>query len=373
MPSMLFSDIRLRDLTLPNRLVVSPMCQYSADDGCATPWHLQHLAAMAMSGAGLVILEATAVERRGRITHGCLGLYSDANEAALESVLSAVRRMGPARLGIQLGHAGRKASSQRPWEGGRQLPPDQDPWPTDAASAVPFEPERSTPAELDSGGLARIRSAFVAAAGRARRLGLDLIELHGAHGYLLHQFLSPLSNRRTDAYGGSLANRLRFPLEVAEAVRAVWDRPLGMRLSATDWVEGGFTVEEAIELVRRLKAAGLDYVVASSGGSAPAARVPVGPGYQVPLAQRIRAATGMTVMAVGMIVEPQQAEAIVAEGQADLVAVGRGFLDDPRWGWHAAAALGAAVPYPPQYARAAPAAWPGAGLVRPGGGATRAA
>ena len=367
--SRLFSPLALGPVELPNRIVVSPMCQYSAADGSATDWHLQHLMQLAISRAGMVVVEATAVERTGRISHGCLGLYSDANEAALARVLDAARRVAApgTRFAIQIGHAGRKASCQRPWEGGKPLSRSEDPWPTVAPSAVPFIPEGPPPQALDAQGLARVTAAFCRAAERAVRLGFEAIELHGAHGYLLHEFLSPLSNLRKDAHGGSVEGRMRFPLEVARAVRAVVPRrvALGARITGTDWADGGLTVEDAVAFATALKGAGLDYVCVSGGGAVPHVKIPLGPGYQVPLAAKVKAESGLVTRAVGLIVTPEQAEAIVASGQADCVALARAFLDDPRWVWHAAERLGAEVSIPPPYARTSRAAWPGAALVRP--------
>lgn len=367
----LFTPLQLGGLTLPNRIVVAPMCQYSAESGRATDWHLLHLGSLAVGGAGLLMLEATAVEPDGRITHQDLGLYDDACEQALARIVPALRRYGTApALGIQVAHAGRKASVHRPWEGGKPLGSADSPWQTVAPSALPFGRGYPVPAALDEAGLARIKACFVETAKRAARLGFDVLELHGAHGYLLHEFLSPIGNRRDDAYGGTLEKRQRFPLEVAAAVRAVWprDRALGIRVSATDWTPDGQTIEDTIAFLKALEPIGLDYVCVSSGGIAPGIQIPVGPGYQVKLAERIKAETGLVTRAVGMIVDPHQAEAIIAQGQADLVALARGFLDDARWGWHAAGALGVEAPlYPPQYERSAPAQWPGYKL-RPGAG-----
>lgn len=367
MSSELFTPITLRGLTLPNRIVIAPMCQYSADDGSATDWHMMHLGGLAISGAGLLMIEATAVERPGRITHGCLGLYSDSNELALAHVLAACRRLGNTPIGIQLGHAGRKASAQRPWEGGGSLKPEQDSWPTVAPSEIPLDVNWQRPREATGADLARIQGAFVEATRRALRLGLDLVEAHCAHGYLLHTFLSPLSNRRTDRYGGSVENRMRFPLEVIEAMRAVWpaEKPLGVRVSATDWLEHGFTIEDAVVFARAAKERGVDYICASSGGISLKASIPLGPGYQVALAQRIRREAGIATRAVGLIADPHQAERIVSSGEADMVAMARAFLDNPRWVWHAAEALGATAAYPLQYARARADAWPGAKIARP--------
>jgi len=359
MMSALFSPIRLADLELSNRIVVSPMCQYSADDGSANDWHLGHLGMLANSGAGLVVVEATHVERHGRITHGCLGLYSDHNEAALAHVIAHCKRIGTAKMGIQLAHAGRKASSQRPWEGGGALKEGQDPWPTIAPSAIPFGPNWHTPKAMDDNDIARVRDAFVNSAKRALRIGFDLIELHYAHGYLAHSFLSPISNQRTDGYGGSLINRMRFGIETARAVRAVVPRhiPLGARLSAMEWKEGGITADETIAYSKALKAEGLDFIDCSSGGITSETRTPTDPGYNVPIAERVKKETGIATRVVGMIIKPEQGEAIVAEGKADMIALGRAMLDDPRWGWHAAQALGAEVPRTQQYLRVGPKLW----------------
>ena len=367
MPSQLFTPIALRGLTLPNRVVVAPMCQYSADDGSATDWHRMHLGSFAISGAGLLMIEATAVERPGRITHSCLGLYSDNNELALAHVLAACRRFGNTPIGIQLAHAGRKASAQRPWEGGGSLKPEQDSWPTVAPSGIPLDAGWQTPREASGAHLARIKTAFVEATRRAHRLGLDLVEIHCAHGYLLHSFLSPVSNRRTDDYGGTAQNRMRFPLEVIHAMRAAWpaEKPLGVRISATDWLDDGFKIEDAVIFSREAKALGVDYICASSGGISLKAQIPLGPGYQVPLAHRIRREAGIATRAVGLIADPHQAERIVAAGEADMVAMARAFLDNPRWVWHAAEALGATASYPVQYVRARSDSWPGAKIARP--------
>ena len=356
MTSQLFTPFSLRGLTLPNRVVVSPMCQYSAHEGDATDWHRIHLGNLALSGAGLLILEATAVEPIGRITHGCLGLYSDANERALGTVLEQVRQYSAIPIAVQLAHAGRKGSSARPWEGGHQIPAAQGGWLTAAPSARSHGANEEPPAALDDAGLARIRDAFVESARRADRIGVDAIELHVAHGYLLHQFLSPLANQRTDAYGGSLENRMRFPLEVYDAVRAVWpaQKPLGIRVSATDWVEGGWDLDQTLVFAAALKARGCDWLDVSSGGVSPLQKIPLGPGYQMPFARAVRAATGIVTMGVGLITEAQQAEDIVAQGDADLVALARALLWDPRWPWHAAAALGAQVQAAPQYWRSEP-------------------
>ncbi len=357
----LFSPLSLRELTLANRIVVSPMCQYSAVDGSATDWHLMHLGQFSVSGPALVIVEATAVEARGRITHSDLGLYSDANEAALQRVVAFFRQYGEAKIGIQLAHAGRKASDHLPWEEhGRPLAIAEGAWTTVAPSAVRYAEAWPEPAALDPAGLEAVKLAFVNSARRAARLDFDLIELHAAHGYLLHEFLSPLSNKRTDDYGGSREDRMRFPLEVFEAVRAVWPeaKPLGVRLSATDFAAGGWDLEDSVAFAAALQQRGCDYVDVSGGGLVPWQRLSVGPGYQVPFAAQIKQAVGITTMAVGMINQARQAEEIIAQGQADLVALARGMLYDPRWAWHAAQELWVDLEYPPQYRRCLPSRWP---------------
>jgi 2,4-dienoyl-CoA reductase-like NADH-dependent reductase (Old Yellow Enzyme family) len=364
MTSALFSPIKLADLTLPNRIVVSPMCQYSADDGVGNDWHLTHLGTMANSGAGMLVIEATHVERRGRITHGCLGLYSNDCEAALVRIVNHCRRIGNAKLGIQLAHAGRKASAQRPWEGAKALGEVEDPWPTIAPSAIPFGPGWHTPRAMTEEDMARVAVAFTDAAKRALRAGVDAVELHFAHGYLLHSFLSPLSNTRNDAFGGSFEGRMKFPLEVVRSVRAVVPRymPLGARITGTDWVAGGLTPDDAVATAKALEAAGLDYLDISSAVITPDSRWPNDPGFNVPIAERVKRECGIPVRVVGMIVGAKQAEDIIAAGKADMVSMGRAFLDDPHWAWHAAQTLGADVARPPQYARAAPKLWPGAAL-----------
>jgi 2,4-dienoyl-CoA reductase-like NADH-dependent reductase (Old Yellow Enzyme family) len=353
----LFTPFKLRELTLANRIMVSPMCQYSAEDGCATDWHLIHWGQLLLSSAAMFAIEATAVTAEARITYGCLGLYDDATEAALADKLERARRQAPPMpVAIQLAHAGRKASSRRPWEGGTLITRKDGGWTPVAPSAVSIKPEEPPPAELDRAGIAAIRDAFAVSAQRADRVGIDAIELHMAHGYLIHEFLSPLANHRKDDYGGSLDNRMRFALEVFDAVRAVWpaSKPLGVRLSATDWVERGWTLEESIELSRRLVARGCDWIDASSGGTSPAQKIPIGPGYQVQFSREIKRATGATTVAVGMITDAVQAETVVAAGDADLVAMARAFLWDPRWPWHAAAQLGGKVVAPQQYWRSVP-------------------
>jgi 2,4-dienoyl-CoA reductase-like NADH-dependent reductase (Old Yellow Enzyme family) len=354
--SALFSPFTLRSLTIPNRIVISPMCQYSADRGEATAWHMIHLGHLALSGAGMLCIEATAVEAEGRITPKDLGLWNDATEAALRPVLAAIRQYSPIAVTMQLAHAGRKASSHLPWEGGQLLPEAQGGWLALAPSALPQKPEERPPLALDLAGLARAREAFGQAATRAARLGIDGIEIHAAHGYLLHEFLSPIANQRSDDYGGSLENRMRFPLEVFDAVRAAFprDKPVGVRVSATDWVEGGWDIEQTIAFAKALKLRGVDWIDASSGGVSPNQKVHPSPGYQTPFAQAVKEAAGVNTIAVGLITQPRQAEEIVASGKADLVALARGMLYDPRWPWRAAAELGASVKAPPQYWRSPP-------------------
>jgi NADPH2 dehydrogenase len=362
MTTALFSPIRIAALELGNRIVVSPMCQYSADDGVATDWHITHLGMLSNSGAALVVVEATGVERRGRITHGCLGLYSDDCEAALARVVAHCRRYGHAKIAIQLAHAGRKASAQRPWEGGRPLDGADDRWETIAPSAVTFGPGWPSPREMTTGDMERVCESFVQAARRALRAGVDAIELHAAHGYLLHSFLSPVSNRRTDAYGGSAAQRMRFPLDVAAAVRATVpiSIPLGARITGNDWVEGGITPVDAVAFARALKEIGLDFVCISSGGVSADARPVMVPGMNVPFAELVKAKAGIATRVVGLIATPKRAEEIIAGGKADMVALARAMLANPHWGWHAAKVLGADVVRPSQYQRAAPNSWPGA-------------
>jgi 2,4-dienoyl-CoA reductase-like NADH-dependent reductase (Old Yellow Enzyme family) len=354
--SALFSPISLRGLSVSNRIVVSPMCQYVADHGKATAWHTVHLGGLALSGAGLLFIEATAVEAPGRITPGDLGLWDDETETALKPVLAAVRKVSKTPVVMQLAHAGRKASSHVPWEGGHAIPLSEGGWQTFAPSAIPQTEGDHPPLALDAAGLARIRDAFAAAAKRAERLGLDGLEIHAAHGYLLHEFLSPISNHRTDEYGGSLENRMRFPLEVFDAVRAAFpaEKPVGVRVSSTDWIEGGWDIDQTIAFAQALKARGVDWIDASSAGISSLQKIAAGPGYQVPFAEALKKATGLPMIAVGLITEAKQAEEIIADGKADFIALARGVLYDPRWGWHAAAELGAIIEAPPSYWRAAP-------------------
>jgi 2,4-dienoyl-CoA reductase-like NADH-dependent reductase (Old Yellow Enzyme family) len=355
--SKLFSPIKIGPLELANRIAIAPMCQYSAEGGLPTDWHMIHLGHLALSGAAVLILEATAVTEEGRITYGDLGLWSDNHAAELEPVINAIRKHSPIKVAIQLSHAGRKASSEVPWQGGANLPPDHaNGWQTLAPSAVPHADGETVPEALDAAGLQRIKESFAAAARRADALGLDAIEIHGAHGYLLHQFLSPLSNQRTDEYGGALENRIRFPLEVFQAIRAAVspEMVVGMRISASDWVEGGWDVEQSIVLAKELEKLGCQFIHVSSGGLSPQQKIPVGPGYQIEFAARIKQTTSMPTVGVGLITEAKQAETIIQTGQADMVALARTMLYDPRWPWHAAAELGASVAAPPQYWRSQP-------------------
>jgi 2,4-dienoyl-CoA reductase-like NADH-dependent reductase (Old Yellow Enzyme family) len=361
----LFTPVEIGPLVAPNRIAISPMCQYSAVDGLPTEWHLQNAMTLAMSGAGVVMLEATAVEPRGRITHGCLGLWSNAHQAAVARILAAMRSVAPkgTLLGIQLAHAGRKGSAHRPWEGGKPLGPNEYPWSTVAPSKLPFDADWPLPEELSAAEIRALADAFAAAARRAMAAGFDLVELHMAHGYLLHEFLSPLSNRRSDVYG---TQRLKFPIEVARAAREAVpaSRAVGARITGTDWVEGGWDVGDAGALARELEALDFGYVCVSSGGLMGTAKIPIGPGYQVPLAQAVKKACGLKVRTVGLIADPAQAEEVVADGDADMVAIARAAIDDPRWPWHAAARLGVEIARPSPYARAAPAVWPAYKLAR---------
>lgn len=353
----LFEPLNLGSLSLANRIVIAPMCQYSAIDGRMTDWHVIHLGHLALSGAGLLTIEATAVLPEGRITYGDVGLWDDETEAAMAAVLASIRRWSPMPIAIQLAHAGRKASTEVPWKGGLQIPPGQpNGWQTAAPSACPFAAGENAPVALDRAGMDRVRDAFAAAARRAGRLGLDAVQIHAAHGYLLHQFLSPLSNRREDDYGGSIENRMRFPLEVFDAVRAAFpaERPVTVRVSGTDWVDGGWTIEQTVAFAQALEARGCSAIHVSSAGLDPAQAIPVGPSYQVPLARAVKQAVSMPVVAVGLITDFEQAEAIVGTGDADLIALARTILFDPRWPWHAAAHLGASVHAPDQYLRSQP-------------------
>ncbi len=354
----LFDPIQLRGVEIPNRIVVAPMCQYTAKDGIAGNWHLVHLGQFAISGPGLTFVEATGVEAEGRISPGCTGLWSDAHEEAFRPIIEFFRSYGSGKIGMQLAHAGRKASVDVPWAGGAPLKDDRA-WQTFGPSADAYGDGWHTPEQLGDNSLKRILDAFVSAAERCVRLDFDVVELHSAHGYLMHQFLSPISNKRDDQYGGSLSNRMRFPLEVFDAIRAVWpdDKPMGVRFSATDWVPGsGWDLEDAIEYTRVLKEHGCDFVDVSSGGNSPGQEIKVGPGYQCRFSAAIkREVPEMTVMAVGKITDARQAEHILQSEQADMVALARGITYDSRWAWHAAEALGdERAAFPPQYARSHP-------------------
>jgi NADPH2 dehydrogenase len=357
--SLLFTPFTLPSplggLTLPNRIVVAPMCQYSAVNGEATDWHLMHWGNLLNSGAALFTIEATAVLPEGRITPSCLGLWDARTEAALANNLHRARKLAPhTAVCIQLAHAGRKASSALPWQGAQLLSPAQGGWQALGPSALPQLPTEPPPTAMTPEHMAQVRDAFVAAAQRADRMGIEAIEIHSAHGYLLHEFLSPIANQRTDEYGGSFENRIRFPLEVFSAVRKAFTGVLGLRISASDWVEGGWDVHQSAEFSKRLKALDCDFIHVSSGGVSPQQKIALGAGYQVPFARQIRAASGMATTAVGLITDPQQAEAILQNGDADLIALARAFLYQPRWGWQAAAALGGEVQANPVYWRCLP-------------------
>ena len=366
MTALLFTPLQLGPLAAPNRVAVAPMCQYSAIDGVPQPWHRQHLGGLMASGAGVVVAEATGVAPEGRITHGCTGLWNDMQERVFADIVRDMKAVGAGLVGLQLAHAGRKASSQRPWEGGAPIPAGaaEAPWQTVSAVATPHAPGWHAPAALDAGGIKGLCDAFAASARRAARAGFDLVELHAAHGYLLHQFFSPLVNTRDDAYGGTLEKRMRAPLEIAEALRGAWprDRVLGARISGSDWAVGGAGPADAVVLARELKRIGYDFVCVSSGALAES-KIQVGPGYQVPFAAQVRREAGIATRAVGMIVTPRQAEEILRAGDADQIALARAFLDDPRWPWRAAEALGAPAPVPLQCLRARPGTWPGAALL----------
>ncbi|MGE5152634.1 MAG: NADH:flavin oxidoreductase/NADH oxidase [Bdellovibrio bacteriovorus] len=355
-PPHLFAPLTIQSVTLRNRIGVSPMCQYSSEDGVANDWHLVHLGARAAGGAGLVIAEATAVSPEGRITPGCAGIWADKHIEPLARINRFVKSQG-AVPAIQIAHAGRKASASRPWEGDVHLADDAGGWPTLAPSALAFGAGLGkVPRAMDEADIARVKQAFVAAAERALAAGYEWLELHAAHGYLAHEFLSPLTNQRSDQYGGSFDNRVRFLLETTRAVRALWPErlPLGVRLSCTDWVPGGWDIDQSVELARRLKAEDVDLIDCSSGGLVPDARIPVGPGFQVPFAERIRREAAIATAAVGMITAPAHADEIIRNGRADLVLLARELLRDAEWPLRAARALGqtAALAPPPQYARA---------------------
>jgi 2,4-dienoyl-CoA reductase-like NADH-dependent reductase (Old Yellow Enzyme family) len=354
--SHLFSPIRIRELTIPNRIVVAPMCQYIAENGCMHDWHLMHLGQFAVSGAGLVITEMTSVEPEGRIGPYCVGLYSDECEIAMRHVVAFCRKFGGAKLGIQLAHAGRKSSVLPPWQGRQSVPVSEGGWHPVGPSPIPVLAQQPPPRELSRDNIDGLIGKFVAATNRAERLGFDLIELHGAHGYLIHQFLSPISNQRVDEYGGSLENRMRFPLELFRAMRMAWpsQKPMGMKVSARDWCRGGWSMDDTLEFCRRLRDLGCDFVVVSSGGIVWNEEIPTAPGFQVEFAEQIRRDVGISVTAIGLLTEARQAENIVSSGAADMVALARGMLWDPRWSWHAANALGGNCFMLNQYTRARP-------------------
>ena len=353
--NLLFSPFRLRGLDLPNRIVFGPMCQYAAGDGVAGDWHIAHLGNFSMSGAGLIIAEATAVEPKGRISNLCLGLYSDAGEAALKRVVTFCKEYGTARIGVQLAHAGRKGAVSASFAARRALHQDEGWWQPEAPSYLE-DGIHSPPAVLDPAGMERIKTAWADATRRALRAGFELIELHFAHGYLVNQFLSPLTNFRDDAYGGSRDNRMRLALEIFDLCRAAWpaDKPMGVRISAVDWIEGGWDIEDSVALGVALRARGCDYITTSSGGSLLKQKIEAGPGYQVHFAHRVRDGAGIPTMAIGQITEPAQAEEILQSGKADLIGMVRRMVYDPRWPWHAAAEMGVHLDYQKRYRTAHP-------------------
>lgn len=356
--SHLFSRLDLGPLSLENRIIIAAMCQYSADNGSATDWHIGHLSGLAQSGAGLMFLEDTAISPEGRITWGDLGLWDDVTEAALARVLAPVRKYSAMPIGIQLGHAGRKASTGKPWEGGGFIAASEPHgWQTLGPSTMPFNEDGPVPSAASEADIAKIIADFANSARRADRLGLDAIEIQGAHGYLLHQFLSPLANHREDRYGGSLENRMRLLLEVFDAIRGVFSasKPVGMRISAMDWVDGGWNLEQSIVLAQELERRGCAFIHVSSSGASSLQKIPVAPGFQVPLASAIKKAVKtMPVIAVGLITTPAQAEKVLVDGDADAVALARGILFQPRWPWLAAIELGATLKAAPQYLRSGP-------------------
>lgn len=363
----LFTTFQLRGQTFSNRVAVSPMAQYSAVDGVVQPWHLQHLGSLAASGPGLVCIESTSVEREGYGSKTCVALHTDAQEEGLRSLIAGIRSFSGTPIGIQFGHSGRKGCGADPSQGRRALRTDEGAWPVFAPSAIPWSPNWPTPVEMDRAAIDRVIAAYGQAAERAARLDIGLLELHAAHGYLLHSFLSPVSNRREDGYGGSLAHRMRLVLEVTRRVRQAWpsDRVLGIRLNAQDWLPHGLTLDDTIDIAKAFVASGGDYVSISAGALTGEAKIPVAPGYLVPFASRVRSGARVPIFVTGMIVEAKQANQIIADEHADMLSIARAFLDDPRWVWHAAQALGVAVSYPMQYALASPASWQGAELLRP--------
>jgi len=357
--SKLFSPIHLRELELSDRIVVSPMCQYASDGGVMNDWHLMHLGQLSMGAGNLLLTEATHVSAIGRITSRCAGLWNDEQEAAMKRIVDFCRQYGTARIGTQLAHAGRKASCNTPLKGSVPLTSEDGAWQTIGPSPTGFSPGWHVPTELDRSGLESVKQEFVDAALRSERIGMDVIELHGGHGYLLNQFFSPLSNLRSDEYGGSVENRIRFPIEVFEAIRQIWpnDKPLGLRVSAIDWVEGGSTIEDTIAFARALEEVNCDFIDITTGGVDHRQKILAGPGYQVDFASAVRKQVKMPVMAVGMITEARQAEEIIEDGHADFVMLARGVMHNPRWAWHAAMELGAETEYPDQYIRCSPKLW----------------
>ena len=349
----LFSPLTIRDITFRNRIGVSPMCQYSAQDGVATDWHLVHLGSRAVGGAGLVLTEAAAVEPRGRISPADIGIWDDGHIAGLRRVVSFIKAHGAA-AGVQLAHAGRKASTAPPWQGGHGLAPEEGGWPVVGPGALAFDARSPVPEPLDADGIRAVVAAFGAAARRAREAGFDVVEIHAAHGYLLHEFLSPITNTRTDEYGGSYDNRMRLLKQVCTAVRKEWPKthPVFVRVSATDWIEGGWRAEDTVALAHHLSPYGVDLIDCSSGGIAPGVTIPAGPGYQVPFSAQIKDTVPMLTAAVGLITSPAQADQIIRTDQADIVLLAREMLRDPYWPLHAARALGHDIPWPDQYLRA---------------------
>lgn len=365
--SKLFSPITMRDVTFDNRVVVSPMCQYISEDGLMNDWHLMHLGQFALGGSGLVFTEATHVSGIGRITPKCAGIWNDAQEASIKRVVDFCKEHGLAKMGIQLAHAGRKASTATPNDGGQPVLPEDGGWQTIAPSGVPFDPSWPAPRAMSEEDMETVKQEFVEATRRSDRIGFDVVEVHGGHGYLLNQFFSPLANRRNDQYGGPVENRIRFPLEVFKAMREVWpsSKPMGVRISASDWVDGGNTVEDTIVYAKALQDLGCDFIDVTSGGVDSRQKITVGKSYQVPFAAAVKKAIDIPVMAVGMITDPQQAEDIVANGEADFTMLARGMMYNPHWAFTAALALGEDIPYPPQYKRARPSRWPEAfGLTK---------
>ena len=352
---MIFSQIKIGSLEIANRIVVAPMCQYSAINGVMTDWHTQHLMQLGYSGASLIIVEATAVEEIGRITHNCVGIYNDKCIISLRKNLQLAKSVSPKNsyFGIQLAHAGRKASTQRPWEGRGSLSKSEQPWKTISPSAIPFQETWHVPQKMEIPDIERVKKKFITASLNAVKIGFDLIEIHATHGYLLHQFLSPISNKRTDKYGGNLENRMRFPLEIFSSVKDALpkDFPLGMRITGTEWEKNGIDENEATIFVQELEKIGCHYVCVSSGGNTPNPKIPIGPHYQVHLAKKIKKNTKMVVRTVGMINDPLEANKIIINQDADMVAMARAFLSNPRWVWDAAKVFNHDIEVPPQYAR----------------------